>query len=226
MNGEKKAASSREPSEVELLLPWHAAGALGSREAQAVEAALANDPELALRYEWVREELAQETLIGDTLGEPPAHDVEALFARIDALPPRRAASNTIAARFAELFASLSPRALAWSAMAAAVVIVLQAAVIAGILLNANNGVGYQTASEPTNITDQGSDVLLRFKPQASADQIADFLASNKLSIVGGPFAGGLYRVRVAPTKLAKADLSRVIDRLQNDQIVGFIAAAE
>ena len=46
-----------EPSEIELLLPWYAAGTLDARESQQVERALANDPELAARYEWVRAEL-------------------------------------------------------------------------------------------------------------------------------------------------------------------------
>ena len=50
----------REPSEIELLLPWYAAGTLEPHETQQVEAALASDPELARRYEWVREEFAQE----------------------------------------------------------------------------------------------------------------------------------------------------------------------
>ena len=48
-------------------------------------------------------------------------------------------------------------------------------------------------------------------------------ADNKLSIVDGPSAAGLYRVRVAPTKLAQADLMRVVKTLQDNKVVGFIA---
>jgi hypothetical protein len=33
-------------------------------------------------------------------------------------------------------------------------------------------------------------------------------------------------VRVAPAKLAKADLARIVNTLQDDKIVGFIAATE
>ena len=68
-NGNK--AKPGEPSEVELLLPWHAAGTLGPQERQLVEAALADDPELASHYEWVRSEFAQETSIGDAAGALP-----------------------------------------------------------------------------------------------------------------------------------------------------------
>ncbi|MDT9136264.1 hypothetical protein RSW15_24330, partial [Escherichia coli] len=59
-------------SEIEDLLPWHAAGTLSAREAQSVEAALARDPELKRRYELVREELAQTIHLNETLGAPSA----------------------------------------------------------------------------------------------------------------------------------------------------------
>src|ERR1700733_4336963 len=98
-------AKQSEPSEIELLLPWYAAGTLDAAETQQVEAALAADPELAQRYEWVRAEFAQETSINAAAGEPSADDVKTLFAKIDALPARRpAASSGLAQRIAEFLA--------------------------------------------------------------------------------------------------------------------------
>ncbi len=224
MNAEKNMGNNREPTEIELLLSWHAAGVLNEREAQEVEAALSNEPELARHYEWVREELAQETSISEAFGEPSPRDVAALFAKIDALPARRAASLDLGSRIVEFFARLSPRTLAWSATALA--ILLQAAVIAGIVLNEKSSEGYQTASTPPSIARQGSDVLLHFKPQASAAEIAEFLETNKLGIVGGPSAGGLYRAHVSAMKLAKPELMRIVKTLQDSEIVAFIAATE
>jgi anti-sigma factor RsiW len=221
------AAKQSEPSEIELLLPWYAAGTLDARESQQVEAALANDPELAARYEWVRAELAQETHVSEAAGEPSGRDVKALFAKIDALPAQKSRSAIdFGARIAEFLASLSPRTLAWSAMAAALAIVLQAGILADIMLKEKSAGGYETASVPANVSGEGSYVLLRFQPQASAADVANFLETNKLSIAGGPSAGGLYRVRVAPTKLAKADLTRIVNTLQDSKVVGFIAATE
>ncbi|MFZ0375470.1 MAG: zf-HC2 domain-containing protein, partial [Xanthobacteraceae bacterium] len=113
-------ARNREPSEIELLLPWYAAGTLDPDEMRQVEAALARDPELASRYEWVSAEFAQETAIGDAAGEPSPGDVRTLFAKIDALPVRRTSPPVnFSSRIAEFLTSLSPRALAWSAAAAA-----------------------------------------------------------------------------------------------------------
>ncbi len=219
--------TTREPSEIELLLPWYAAGTLEPDQMQQVEAALARDPELASRYEWVRAEFAQETTIGAAAGEPSPGDLRTLFAKIDALPARRLSpSANLSARIAEFLLSLSPRTLAWSAAAAALVIMLQAGLLTGFVFQANNQGGYQTASVPTATPRDGSYVLIRFQPQATAADIASFLETNQLSIVSGPAGGQLYRVRVGSTKLAKADLARIVNTLQNDKVVAFIAETD
>jgi hypothetical protein len=218
-------AKPGEPSEVELLLPWYAAGTLDPNEMKEVEAALANNPELASRYEWIRSEFTEETAIGDTAGEPSSADIKALFAKIDAMPARRSRTTSdLSERIAEFLASLSPRALGWSAMAAALAIVLQAAVLGGIAFHEKAPGSYQTASVPSAAPGDGSYVLIRFRPEATAEDISTFLEANDLSIVSGPSGGRLYQVRVAPKKLPDDELPRVMGRLQKDKVVGFIAA--
>jgi hypothetical protein len=214
-----------ERRDIEDLLPWHAAGTLDYREAQSVEAALASDPELARRYELVREELAQTIHLNESLGVPSARAMDALFAKIDAEPARHAAASfNLGAIVREFFASLSPRTLAWSASAAALAIVLQAAVIGGIVIKEQSA-GYETASAPSNAAD-GTYAVIRFQPQASAADITKFLETNNLRIADGPSAGGLYRVRIAGNKVPKADLARIIKTLQVDPVVGLIAVPE
>jgi hypothetical protein len=85
----------RERREIEPLLPWHAAGTLDRRDAERVERALAEDGELAQRYELVREELAETIRLNEMLGAPSARAMEKLFAAIDAEETRapRARSN-------------------------------------------------------------------------------------------------------------------------------------
>ena len=73
----------RERQEIESLLPWHAAGTLSRGDADRVERALADDRELAQRYELVREELAVTIYLNDALGAPSARAMEKLFAAID-----------------------------------------------------------------------------------------------------------------------------------------------
>ena len=223
MNAAANTTDETKRSEIEDLLPWHAAGTLNHRDAQRVEAALANDPELARRYELVREELGETIHLNEMLGAPSARAMTALFAKIDAEPERRPAlSFNLGARIGEFFASFSPRTLAWSASAAALAIVLQAGIIAGVLLKENSPASFETASAPATVTEEGSYALIRFQPQANAAQITQFLETNKLSIAGGPSAGGLYRVRIAGKDVPKPDLDRIIKTLQIDPVVGLI----
>jgi hypothetical protein len=220
------AANENEASDIELLLPWHAAGTLSQHEAQRVEAALAGDPELARRYELVREELGETIHLNETLGAPTARAMSALFQKIDAEPARAPGlSLNFGARVREFFASLSPRTLAWSASAAAIAILLQAGLIAGIMFGEGSPTrvsSYGTASVPTNVGGEGSYALIRFQPNANAADIGKFLESNKLSLVGGPAEGGLFRVQVAPKKLSQSDLASTIKKLQEDKVVGLI----
>ena len=51
-----KKMLEQEPGEIELLLPWHAAGTLNPRDARRVDEALARDPELAKQYAAIRGE--------------------------------------------------------------------------------------------------------------------------------------------------------------------------
>ena len=134
MNAIKKEASEL-PEDIELLLPWHAAGTLSRRDAARVEQALANDNVLAARYELVREELGEAIRLNENLGAPSARAMEALFQKIDAEPKREMKSNfSLGAWLTEMFASFSPRTLAYGATAAALAIVLQAGILAGVFV--------------------------------------------------------------------------------------------
>lgn len=220
-----------EREEIESLLPWHAAGTLSRRDAERVEAALARDSELARQYAVVREELAETITLNESLGAPSARAMEQLFAKIDAeeavapRPVRR--SLGIGAWVAERLSSLAPRTLAYSAIGAALALALQAGLLATWLVKETTGT-YQTASYG-DLADagKGAYALIRFAPEANAAQISQFLEANKVAIVDGPKAGGLYRIRLAATKLPADELARVVTRLgQDTSVVGFVAPSE
>jgi hypothetical protein len=214
--------------DIEELLPWHAAGTLDRRDAQRVEQALARDPELARRYELVREELGTAIHLNESLGAPSARTMEALFAKIDAEPARQQARSLgIGAAVAGWLSSLTPRTLAWSAGAAAIAILLQAGFITGVVMNERQGANYETASAPASApAAAGSFALIRFRPDANAADITAFLETNKLTLAGGPSAGGLYRVRLSATAQSKDEAAAILKTLQADKVVGFIAATK
>src|SRR5258706_13771657 len=106
MNTLRNGAPERQ--DIEALLPWHAAGTLSRRDRARVEEALARDPELARRYELVREELGETIHLNETLGAPSARAMENLMAAIDAEAARRhvPVSLNFAARIAEFISGL------------------------------------------------------------------------------------------------------------------------
>jgi hypothetical protein len=222
-------------SDVEELLPWHAAGTLSRRDAQRVEEALGADPELARRYAMVREELGETILLNETLGAPSAHAMEKLFARIDAEPARKPAlSLNLTARVSGFFASLSPRTLAWSASLGALALVLQAGVIGAVLMK-NQGSTYRTASlnmdEPASLTrNLNGDVaqppraLVRFAPDAKVADINALLDSYKASIVDAK--GGMFRLQFGDKAISKDEATGLINKLQREKIVSLAVAAQ
>src|SRR5437762_10604803 len=101
-----------EPSEIEMLLPWHAAGTLNARDARRVEEALARDPELARQYAVIREEYAETIHLNESLGAPSARAMQKLFAAIDGEPVRSpSASLNLSARISEFFAKLDRKSV-------------------------------------------------------------------------------------------------------------------
>lgn len=219
-----------ESEDIEALLPWHAAGTLSRRDAERVEQALAQDAELARQFELVREEMAETIHLNETLGAPSTRAAQRLFAAIDAESTsanRPAASFNVSGWLAGLIEQLSPRTLAWSAAAAGLAIVLQAGLLAGLFLG-DHGATYQTASfgEPTAAA-PGAYALVRFNPTASAAEITGFFDSYKASLVDGPRAGGLYRIRVAAQSVPHSELAKIVARMSEDKnVVAFIAPAQ
>jgi hypothetical protein len=208
------------------MLPWYAVGALGERDARRLEAALASDKDLAAHLAEVREELAATVEVNDALGAPSHRSVDALFARIDMEPARRASPVAqISAGLSDFLASLSPRTLAWGACAAALIICVQIAALGAAVAPHVEG-GFQTASAPGSPTEQGALVLVRFTASARMGEVSAYLNANGASIVSGPAAGGFYRVRVANTPLPKDKLREVIAKFGKSALVDFIASTE
>jgi len=215
----------RLPEDVELLLPWHAAGTLSRRDAARVEQALANDNELAARFEMVREELGETIHLNESLGAPSARAMKKLFAAIDAeTPVVKKTSVDFTSRIVEFMSSFSPRTLAWSATGAALAIVLQAAVLTTVVVRDQSGQDFSLASAESS----GAQLaVIRFKPQARFDEITSFLTLHNAVLVGGPKRGGLYDMQISPTPLAKPDLDKTIRDLKAEtRLVDFVATKE
>lgn len=72
------------PTAAELLLPWHASGALPARKARQIDAALGRDADLTRQFAVARAERAAIVALNEMLGAPSPRASVALFAAIDA----------------------------------------------------------------------------------------------------------------------------------------------
>jgi hypothetical protein len=220
----KIKASERE--EIEALLPWYAAGTLNRRDAQKVEHALAHDADLASQYATVQEDLVETIGANEALGAPSSRAMQKLMADIeaDASTARRARSSfNFGEWLSDRLSSFSPRTLAWSATAAALAVVLQAGLLAGMFVSERQGgATFDTASyRDVTLPARGTDVLMSFSPQASAAEITKLLQAHKMAIVDGP-SGEMYTVRVAVTGIPKEEIARLVKQLQDEKSVRFV----
>jgi anti-sigma factor RsiW len=231
-----KKMLDQEPSEIEMLLPFHAAGTLSTRDARRVEEALAGDPELARQYAVIREEYAETISLNESLGAPSVRAMQKLFAAIDGEPVRKPSlSVSLSARVSEFFARLSPRTLAWSASLGAVALLLQAGVIGAVLMK-NQTASFQTASLSLNepsaapITrDLASSsaaptrALVRFAPEARIADITALLDNYQASILDGA-KGGMFRLQFGNKAMSKDEAASLLTRLQREKIVSLAVA--
>ena len=220
MSTTMKNAPERE--EIEVLLPWYAAGTLNRRDTARVEQALANDKELARQFEMVREELGETIVVNESLGAPSQRAMKALFEKIDAEPARQpaAASFNLMGRISEFMASLSPRTLAYAGGVAAIALLLQAGVI-GKLVGERTG-SFDMASAPvTTSVPRGVETLVRFSPQANAAEISEFLKANNATIIDSSTDGN-FRLRI-PAK--KEQTAEIVKKLGESKVVTLVLPA-
>ena len=218
-----KQITDSEPTELEALLPFHAAGTLSLRDARRIDEALANDPDLARQYAAIQDEYAETISLNESLGAPSARAMQKLFAAIDAEPAPKASFNPLM-KIAGFFSSLSPRTLAFAGVAAAVLVLLQAGVIGTVLVKDRKDGNFQTAAFPAQSA-SGTFGLVRFTPDARAEDITQLLNNYNASIVSGPNAG-MFRVRLGDKALSKQDADQLLTRLQSEKIVSLAVAAD
>jgi len=212
-----------EPEEIEGLLPWHATGTLNPRDARRVDDALARDPQLARQYALIQDEIAETIHVNESLGAPSSRAMQRLLAAIDSEPSRarRRSSNAIA-QIADFIISLSPRTLAYSAAIGAVALLLQAGVIAAIVMTKSNG-GYAVAS--SDGPSGGTRALVQFQPDVRLADITRFLDAHNASIISGPKAG-LFRLQLGERAMSKDEVDTLMKELRGDKIISFAEPAQ
>ncbi|MGC2774237.1 MAG: hypothetical protein WA418_01225 [Bradyrhizobium sp.] len=204
-----KKMLEHEPGEIELLLPWYAAGTLNARDMRRVEEALAADPELARQYAEIQSEYAETIALNESLGAPSMRAMHKLFATIDADPAQKPATpRGFRGRLMDFFDSLSPRTLAWTVSLGGLLVLIQAGVIGAVLMRSQTAT-YQTASLSQDKVAVSEPVA---RPDAAAPKpVAKVAAPPPSAVAPAPAeraAESMTRSRVAEAPAPAAPLIR------------------
>ncbi|BCJ90947.1 hypothetical protein IZ6_16820 [Terrihabitans soli] len=218
-----------EKDEISLLLPWYAAGTLSASETRRVAAAIASDPELQQRLDYVRDEAAETLLANESIAAPSRRVADKLFAGIDAEiaknPRAYAPKFSLSNWFAEKAEAMRPRTLAFAGMAAALIIAVQAGFIVSNIAPQGEGGDTTLATTIDPIAAPGPQLLVNFQPTATVGDIEGLLKQAGGTIVNGPEAG-LYRVKIGPSTIDQAGVDKIIELLRDKpDVVRFVAAA-
>jgi len=218
----------------EALLPWYATGRLSTAERAGIEAALAEDSELQRHLAMAREEEGETIGLNESLRTPPAAAFDRLMAKIDlyeAEHPRRVAFGERAfAWLSRSLSDLSPRTLAWSATAAAVVICLQGGLLTGLLADRHTPIGktqttYGTASVDPQASTKGTYAFVAFVGTATVQDMTAFLQAHNATLVDGA-KSGLFRIKIDDEKLSNEALNKRLAELGGQKnIVSLIIPA-
>jgi hypothetical protein len=211
-----------EREEVELMLPWYETGQLTAEETQLVETHLRNDAELRRMLELIREEAGETVVANERIGMPSHGARDRLMAQIAAEGGAPRTSGLISGWLKQFgLGGMSP-GLALAGAVAAIVIIVQAAVITSMISGDPSGGGPRLASGEETVTDGGTFALIRFAEDANAAAITGLLRESGMSIVDGPKPGGVFRVKLSDETLNDDEQNALIESLrQKADLVAF-----
>ena len=226
MKSEPNNRPLNEAEEIEAMLPWLVAGTLTRAEAARVTRYLETHPEAAAHVALARDEREAAIAGNEMIGAPSSANLDRLMAAVANSAQARTISvpspASVWEKVAGFIGSFSPKAIGFAAAAAALVLVAQAATI-GLLVKGDPGSGYQTASGGPAVAADGVQALVVLQPGVTGGTLTGALMELKATMIDGPKAGGIYRLRIASDK---ADAASAIAKAKaRSDIFSFVGLA-
>ena len=215
-----------EADEFEALLPWYVSGKISAADKAKVDAYVAAHPEVRSHLVLARDE-ADDIFAANAQIEAPRDALDKLRASVASSPSARLHSvkASLVDKLGLFLSGLAPRQLAYAGISAALAIAVLGGSL-GSLLSGGQGAGYQTAAGPGASAAKGTFALVAFQAAAPAGPLSAFLTENKLTIVEGPKAGGVFRVRLSDAVLSKDATDAAIAKLKGRaDLVSFASSA-
>ena len=212
-----------ESDEFEALLPWYVSGKIGVSDKAKVDAYVAKYPAMRSHLAMARDE-ADDIFAANARIEAPRDALDKLKASVASSPSARlhAVKATLIDKLGLFLSGLAPRQLAYAGLSAALAIT----VLTGSMLAQQSGDRFTTASDGESLGAKGTFALVAFQPAAPAGTLSAFLAENKLTIVEGPKAGGIFRVRLSGDVMSKDASAAALAKLKaRADLVSFASSA-
>jgi hypothetical protein len=196
--------------EVEMMLPFYVTGQLDHTEANEIDDYLKHHSDVVRQLDLIRAERESTAASNAIYASRPAPSFDRVAAMIGKAPAQPAGSPIDWVK--RLFAMPSSPALGFVGAAAAIVILLQAAIIGTLVVAQYSGI-FNTAGGNETV-DAGTTVFVRFADDASAAAIADVLSGLGVKIIDGPRGGKLFTARLGPKTMNESERERLIAALK------------
>lgn len=181
-----------EPQDVEELLPWYVTGRVSREEARGIEAALKTMPDLTDKLAQVQRERDAVSRAAEAVEPAPPETLQRLLQQVEATRQRRVPRIDNRDEAGGWLRNAMGRSIVWQTAFAAACVVIIALGIRMYSLPAPGELGVATSMNGAG----GSTLLVTFRPDATAGDIAAFLTDLNVTIVSGPRRGGTYVVQV------------------------------
>ncbi|HHI82076.1 MAG TPA: hypothetical protein ENJ99_02885 [Rhizobiales bacterium] len=215
-----------EPTETELLLPWYVTGKLSDKDRARVDAWLKEHPDAAGRLDDIRLEMDETIAVNQDIRAPAPGGLDRLMTRLDSEfgpAPDIEKRNWWQKLAGSLSDAMQIPVMRHAAIAAALIIAIQAASIAALVHRPAGPANYETASGPADTAgESGSVLLVKFASQATAARISALLEETGGTIIKGPAGGGIYLIRFEKRKPA-AEKKLIASLRAKKDIISFVA---
>lgn len=158
----------------------------------------------------------------EALHAPSPLLMQKFLAALDREPSLRHQHLEFGAYLSDRISRFTPRALAWSATAAVLAIVIQAALLVGMFVGEDQDRSTQVLSTIALRPSNNSSNLLsvKFTAEATATQVTVLLDALKASVVAGPLPDGTYLIDVGQSS---EQIARAARKFQDDsKIIRFV----
>jgi hypothetical protein len=208
------------------LLPWYVTGKLDAGERADVENTLKRFPELRAQLDLIQAEMADTVKLNEAMPMPRAGATERFMGLVQKDVQRSAPAKLqpfkVLLEWLALQLEGPPR---WAVAAAVLAIVVQAALIGGLVVERQGNGFYAAGGSETR--SEGTLVLARFSDGVTLAVLTERLAALDIAIVDGPKAGGLFTLRIGPDGMPVAERDEKIAALKaNADFVVFVGPVQ